>query len=212
MTPLVIAVANLKGGTGKTTSAGYLAHAFQHDLKRSVIIVDADPQESVKDWAELSDWSVPTITLPSKQLHRRLAGIVGQAYDVVIIDTPPFSPQTRDEMEKPPPGIVHSALKVADVVVIPMAPTMAELRRVAPTLRAIQDAARPGQDVRFLLNRVVNRAGSTKAIRDVLIAQGSRVLQAQIPRLEPLAQSLGAPITGPLHGYLSAALELEKLK
>jgi chromosome partitioning protein len=212
MTPLVIAVANLKGGTGKTTTAGYLAHAFQHELKRSVIIVDGDPQESMLDWSELSDWSIPTVALPSKQLHRRLPGVVGKSFDVVIIDTPPFSPQSREEVEKPPPGIVHSALKVADVVVIPLAPTMAELRRAAPTLRAIRDAARPGQNVVFLLNRVVHNAGSTKAVRDVLMAQGSTVLQAQIPRLEPLAQSLGAPITGPLHGYLSAALELENLK
>jgi chromosome partitioning protein len=212
MTPLVIAVANLKGGTGKTTTAGYLAHAFQHELKRSVIIVDGDPQESMLDWSELSDWSIPTVALPSKQLHRRLPGVVGKSFDVVIIDTPPFSPQSREEVEKPPPGIVHSALKVADVVVIPLAPTMAELRRAAPTLRAIRDAARAGQNVVFLLNRVVHNAGSTKAVRDVLMAQGSTVLQAQIPRLEPLAQSLGAPITGPLHGYLSAALELENLK
>lgn len=208
MTPLTIAVANLKGGTGKTTSAAYLAQAFR-ELDRSVLIVDADPQESMTEWSELSEWTVPTVAHPSKLLHRQLTGISRGRYDVVLIDTPPFYARSKEEAEKPPPGIVHSALKSADVVVVPMAPTLMELRRVAPTLKAIEVAGRPGQDVWFLLNRTVNRAGSTDGVRRVLVDQmGVRVFAVGIPRLEVLAQSFAAPITGNLHGYLSAALEL----
>jgi chromosome partitioning protein len=207
MEPLIIAVANLKGGTGKTTSTAYLAQAFR-ELKKTVLIVDADPQESIKEWAELSEWSVPTVALPSKLMHRNLNGIHRGRYDVVLIDTPPFYPRSKDEAEKPPPGIVHSALKSADLVVVPMAPTLVEYRRVAPTLNAIATAGRPDQHVRFLLNRAVNNAGSTDAVRALLVNSGHRVFGPAIPRLESLAQSFAAPVTGNLHGYLSAAIEI----
>jgi chromosome partitioning protein len=209
-TPRVIAVANLKGGTGKTTSTAYLAHAFRQ-LGRSVLIVDADPQESITDWAEISEWTIPTIGLPSKLIHRRLLGIAGGKYDVILIDTPPFYPAEKPAPDYvPPPGIVDSALRVADLVVVPLAPTLMEFRRVQPTLKAIARAG--GRDVRFLLNRVNVRAGSADGIRAALVDAGSLVLQAEIKRLEPLAQALGGPIRATLYGYLSAAIELEKIK
>lgn len=210
MTPLIIAVANLKGGTGKTTSTAYLAHAFR-SMSRSVLIVDADPQASITEWAEISQWEIPTVGLPSKTIHKRLRGIAGTGYDVVLIDTPPFYPlEVEGDNPFRPTGIVDSALRAADLVVVPLAPTLMELRRVHPTLEAIRRAG--GRDVRFLLNRAVANASSTRGVRTTLAAGGSQVFAAEIPRLEALAQSFGAPITGPLHGYLSAALELENQK
>lgn len=208
--PLIIAVANLKGGTGKTTSTAYLAHAFVQ-LRRSVLIVDADPQESIKEWAEISEWTIPTVGMPTKQIHRRLKGVVGSAYDVVLIDTPPFYPMEKDpDAPWVPMGIVDSALRAADLVVVPLAPTLMELRRVAPTLKAIAHVG--VQDVRFLLNRTVSRAGSTGGIRDALAAGGANVMQTEIKRLESVAQAFGAPLGTNLNGYLSAAIELEKTR
>jgi len=208
MTPLIIAVANLKGGTGKTTSTAYLAHAFGQ-LGRRVLIIDADPQESITGWAEISHWSIPTASMPSKQLHRKVKGL-GAGYDVVLIDTAPFYPQEKHEPEYvPPPGIVDSALRAADMVVIPMAPTLMELHRVRPTLKAVERAGL--QDVRFLLRGVSRQGeGPSAGVRDVLVAGGSRVMQAEVKHLKALAQSFGGPVGPGLHGYLSAAIELEK--
>ena len=45
----LIAVGNLKGGTGKTTIAVNLACALR-DADRTVALVDADPQGSATDW------------------------------------------------------------------------------------------------------------------------------------------------------------------
>src|SRR5437763_17214345 len=51
MTGLSLALANLKPGTGKTTSAVWLAHVFAQAGNR-VLLVDAAPAASSLDWSD----------------------------------------------------------------------------------------------------------------------------------------------------------------
>ena len=53
MTGLSLALANLKPGTGKTTSAVWLAHVFAR-AGNSVLLVDADPSGSALEWSDLA--------------------------------------------------------------------------------------------------------------------------------------------------------------
>ena len=53
MTGLSLALANLKPGTGKTTSAVWLAHVFAQ-AGNSVLLVDADPSGSALEWSDLA--------------------------------------------------------------------------------------------------------------------------------------------------------------
>jgi chromosome partitioning protein len=207
-------LANLKGGSGKTTSTAYLAHAF-HAMSLSVLVVDADPQKKTTKWAEQADWPMPVLWLPDPALHRKLPGITrGRGYDVVVIDTPPSHELPgRDQAEPVAHRLVVSAMRAADTVVVPMAPTLMELDSIAPDLAAIATAAAhrdSGPEVRVLFNRAKRNARSTKVIRRALESSGVHVLTAEIPSREPLAQSYTAPVTGHLFGYLSAAEELEK--
>lgn len=55
---MILTVANLKGGTSKTTTAAYLAHALA-ELGQRVLVVDADPQGSISRWAEMGEWTIP---------------------------------------------------------------------------------------------------------------------------------------------------------
>jgi len=48
---VIVVVAALKGGVGKTTTAVYLAAAAAGG-KRSITLVDSDPQASAADWVE----------------------------------------------------------------------------------------------------------------------------------------------------------------
>jgi chromosome partitioning protein len=203
--PRVVGVVNYKGGTGKTTTAAHLAHAWA-EVGRSVVVVDADPQGSALTWSELGEWPLPVIGLAVRDLHRRLPGIVGDRYDLVVIDTPPMDERA---------GIVHAVLRAADVAVVPAAPSMIEVSR----LSLVWDAIAEVDPLRFdplpavvLLTRVIAQASSTRVVRDLIEQSGHRVLDIAIPRLERYAQSYGAPVRAAGDAYAAAAYELDGIR
>ena len=88
---MIVVVAALKGGVGKTTSAVYLA-AVASANRRSVTIVDADPQASAADWLEGSDderlQKVEIVEAPTDRLLLKALDRVGDD-DLAVVDTPP---------------------------------------------------------------------------------------------------------------------------
>jgi chromosome partitioning protein len=199
-----ITIANLKGGSAKTTTTAYLAHAFAA-MGKAVLAVDADPQASLLRWSEAEGWAIPTTGLPVKGIHNRIAGIVSPATDVVCIDTPPLDEQA---------GIVYGALRVADVIVVTMAPTTAEFERLPDVWAAIEevDALRmTPPTTAVLLNRTVQGAASTATFRQQIVQDGHYVLTTTIPRRESYAQAFGAAITE-LGLYEKAAAEIDALE
>lgn len=200
----VITVANLKGGSGKTTTSVFLAQALT-DAGLSVLIVDADPQGSTLRWADAAGWEMATVGLPVRTLHSQLAGLATEK-DVVIIDTPPLEIQS---------GIVHSALRAADVVIVPTAPTPMEIERVSAVRDAIQEIAslRPQGTAPLaavLLTRTVANAASTAVWRASLESDGWTVLKTEVRRLEAIAQAAGDRITrtGPYEDVAAEVLDL----
>jgi len=77
---MILTVANLKGGTSKTTSAAFLAHALA-ERGRRVLVVDADPQASITRWAEMAEWRLPVVGKATGRLHVELEEIVGDRFD-----------------------------------------------------------------------------------------------------------------------------------
>jgi chromosome partitioning protein len=196
MTGLSLALANLKPGTGKTTSAVWLAHIFAQ-AGNNVLLVDADPSGSALEWSDLAAmypglppqaaFPFRIVALPSREMHRRIPEIA-QHDDVVIID----APQLEDHA-----AIALSALRYADEIVIPCAPSPIEINRTSPVRDEINEVEplreRPPRAA-VLLNRCVTRANSTGDARDALEDLGYDVLETAVPRLEVYAQSFGMPI------------------
>jgi chromosome partitioning protein len=196
MTGLSLALANLKPGTGKTTSAVWLAHVFSR-AGNSVLLVDADPSGSALEWSDLAAmdprlapqqaFPFRIVALPSRELHRRLPEIARDD-DVVIIDTP----QIEDHA-----AIARSALRYADEIVIPCAPNPIEVNRTTPVRDEIAEIEpvrdRPARSA-ILLNRCITRAHSVADARHALGDLGYDVLATTVPRLEVYAQSFGMPI------------------
>ncbi len=199
MTGLSLSLANFKPGTGKTTSAVWLAHVFAQ-AGNSLLLVDADPSGSALEWSDLAAmyprlapaqaaFPFRIVALPSRELHRRLPEIARDD-DVVIIDTP----QIEDHA-----AIARSALRYADEIIIPCAPTPIEINRTSPVREEIAEVrafcGKPARSA-VLLNRCVARAHSTSDARQALEGLGYEVLATAVPRLEVYAQSFGIPVRG----------------
>lgn len=199
-----LSVVNLKGGSGKTTSAVFIAHALQ-ERGEQVLLVDADPQSSAIRWSELADWDLPTVALPTKNLHKQLPGITPREITCVVIDTPPLSLQA---------GIVYSSVRASTQVVVPMAPTPGEAD-VLPDVKAVLEEIEPLRQNPLphavSLNRTVYRAISTRATRAAAEANGWPVLETEIPRKELYSQAFGSPITN-LGAYKALAAEITSME
>jgi chromosome partitioning protein len=126
---MIVVVAAVKGGVGKTTSAVYLAALGAN--RRSATILDADPQAAAAEWVEQSDderlskinvIEAPTDRLISKALDR-LSGD-----DLVVVDTPP----AHDKL-------LAKLVERAEVVVIPTRVGGIEAPRVEAVLAMVPE-------------------------------------------------------------------------
>ena len=125
-----------------------------------------------------------TVGLPVRNLHAQLPALA-TGRDVVIVDTPPLETQK---------GIVISAMRAADLVVVPVAPTGIEVERLAAVRASLEEVAslrESGQSpvAVVLLNRTVAHATSTAVWRRTLEADGWHVLANDVRRLEAIAQA-----------------------
>jgi chromosome partitioning protein len=200
---MIVALLNLKPGTAKTTSAVWLAHAL-HERGRPVLFVDADPAASGLEWSDLaSGFPFRIIGMPSKELHRRVPEIAKPDEDV-IIDVP----QMEDHA-----GIARSAIRVADELVIPVAPHGIELARMGPVIEEIeemQSARKTPARVSVLLNRINRSSSAPTETSDDLTEDGFHVLSTMIPFVVRYSQSYGLPVRVGSTEFATVAEELIK--
>jgi len=141
---ITIAVLNQKGGVGKTTLTSNLGEAFKR-AGQSVLLVDSDPQGSLRDWNEASEGEVlPVVGLDRETLAKDIKAIKTE-YDYVLIDGAPQSGK-----------LAAAAIKAADLVIVPVTPSPYDVWACADlveSLKTRQEIANGKPIARFLISR-----------------------------------------------------------
>lgn len=151
--PLVITVAQQKGGTGKTTLAASLAAAMASD--RKVALLDIDPQHSLTRWHALRPAAAAPLTFSNVSGWRVAAELdrLRSAHDAVIIDSPP---QVDTD--------ARLAIRAANIVLIPVQPSPPDIWAAEGTLKLATAEKRRAA-------MVLNRVPAAGKLRESMIAQ-----------------------------------------
>lgn len=143
----VIAIANQKGGAGKTNTAMQLAGGLCRRGYK-VLVVDVDLQGTAAQWASISERGFPAVVvaLPeSKNLHLRIAQF-GRDYHFILVDSPPSKENTA----------TARVLPLAHLAIVPIIPSAPDLWATVGIKEAIEQTQilNPYLQSRLLLNQV----------------------------------------------------------
>lgn len=184
--PKVIAQENEKGGAGKTTSVTNLASCLCHKHGKRVLIVDHDPQASASKWAALlPDHEGPgmiSVVVMRDTIARDLPSI-SHSYDFVLIDGQPITDK-----------ITAAAIKVADLVIVPVQPSQYDIWAAAPTIELIkqrQEITEGRPLARLLISRAIVGTVIERAAREALEGYGVPILKSQTHQRVAYIETVG---------------------
>ncbi len=131
--PKILTIANLKGGVGKTTVAVNLACELQAQGP-TVAVVDADSQGSAAHWLDSGEFAVEVSHLPlerTRSIRHWIRQVLASEVDYVVVDCPPH---LQD--------VTEAAVGIADMVMIPVTASGADLIATARAVELVQMARR----------------------------------------------------------------------
>lgn len=123
----IITIASQKGGSGKTTLATALADALTQAGER-VLLIDADPQRSALMWSAAAATAVHVIAAAAPMLRRSALSALAASYTWTIIDCPPRMGEAT-----------RAAIVAADLVLVPVRPTTADIQALPQVVDTIDD-------------------------------------------------------------------------
>lgn len=185
MTGRIIAVGNLKGGTGKSTLAVNLTCALAAAAGHSAVLVDADQQGTALEWAARGRLPVTVEAMPFEADTGRVRGANGDGngawlatvnglaarHDFVVLDLPPHLGSS-----------IVLALVAADMLVVPVTPSGADIKATCKAIdllrqaRTVRGNGKPG--CLLVPSRVDRRTAAGKEIEAVLHDFGEPVAPA----------------------------------
>lgn len=162
-----IAVAQLKGGAGKSTIAtnlaGYLAREFRTGL------IDADmPQGTSAHWAAIrQDPGITVATCESAAQLARAAEVMDESCDVVITDLPPRSLKFLREI-----------MPYTDLVIMPLVASAADIWSSEQLVEVVREARKTSK--RMSARLVWNRLRATRATEQFMATAAAELRSKEL--------------------------------
>lgn len=132
---VIVVVAAVKGGVGKTTSSVYLA-ALGAGRRSATTVIDADPQAAAAEWIEQSNdeqlKKINVVEAPTERLINKALDRLGPD-DLAVIDTPPAHDR-----------LLAKIISRANVVVVPTRVGGVEAPRVEAVLAMVPEGTPVG--------------------------------------------------------------------
>jgi chromosome partitioning protein len=128
----VIVVANPKGGVGKSTLATQIA-GYLASIGKTVTLGDLDRQQSSRQWLDARPANLPRI-LPW-EISRDAIARPARGANAAVIDTPAGLHGSR----------LDAALKVADLLVVPLQPSLFDMQATHAFVRELREHKRIGR-------------------------------------------------------------------
>jgi chromosome partitioning protein len=169
----IVAVVGNKGGTGKTTLSLNLAAGLAR--RDSVVIVDADPQQSAYQWRLIGNdtASLPAVVAAAFGLEKTVRAL-REAHTHVVIDCPPSikAPQTEH------------ALRIADHALIPVQPSPIDLWATTHITRVIEKLRPENPTLRALIvmSQIEPRTTLSRLMPDAVAELELPVAQTAVQR------------------------------
>ena len=193
---MIISVINLKGGSGKTTTAMALATAAARH-GRNVSVLDTDPQGDATTWAgdaedagESMPFAVDSANIGKlKRLRKTMPD-----NELVVIDCAPAG------------NVVDVACDVADFVIVPATQGPFELSHALETAESLDAAGKP---YALLLLKVENNKLAGNAV-NLIRERGVSVFDASVPKRVGMQKVIGHAFPSNLNGYEDVYIELEE--
>lgn len=155
-----IVVNSQKGGSGKTTICAHLAVEAERAKDGPVFVIDTDPQGTLSAWHEQREAELPQrAEVLLADLAAGLATLRKQGVAYCFIDT---APTRTDE--------TAALFRLADLVLIPIRPSPADLWAAGATVALLNEAKVPFE---FILTQAKTNASITAQAAAVLSHSGA---------------------------------------
>lgn len=126
--PMIIAIANSKGGVGKSTLAVHLA-AWLHEQGHRVTLADCDTQQSSSEWIREAVPTIKAVRLDNPDVILNELPLLAADADFVVADGPGSQTETS-----------RALLLRADLAIVPCKASMLEVRALAKATEVLRQA------------------------------------------------------------------------